>query len=323
MSPKDRVHRAIEFGSPDRVPICYFNRDIERSDVLATGFGPPTGFRPSEPGATEWGFIWHKLDETMGQPREAPLADTGSFDAYVPPDPLAPGRLNHLPQFIADGRDRFLVFGLGITGFDQATFLRGMEQLLVDLYTDRAAADRVLDLVFGFENSMIEQVRDADLDCVKFGDDWGTQRGLMISPEKWREVFKPRYAEQFEMIHRAGKKVWFHSCGNVYSIIGDMIDIGVDVLEFLQPDVMGIDNLARDFGGKVCFCCSVDHQRVAISGGRQAIFDYAGELIDKLGSYGGGFIACIEDYSCLGMSDRNYRWICEAFDTCGREVAKR
>lgn len=322
MSPKDRVYRAVGFGSPDRVPVCYFNRDIDRSDVLAVVVGSPAGFRSSQPGATEWGYVWHKLDETMGQPGEAPLASAESIAGYVPPDPRAPGRLDHVPRFIAENPDRFLALGLGITGFDQATFLRGMEQLLVDLYTDRATAERVIDIVFGFENAIIEQVRDMDVDCVKFGDDWGTQRGLMVSPDLWREVFKPRYAEQFEMIHRAGKKVWFHSCGNVYPIIGDFIDIGVDVLEFLQPDVMGIDNLARDFGGKVCFCCSVDHQRVAISGSRQGIFDYASELIDKLGAFGGGFIACIEDYSCLGMPEQNYQWICEAFDTYGREVRK-
>lgn len=314
------MYRAIEFGRPDRVPIYYFNRDIERSDVISTAFEPPAGFQPREPGATEWGYVWHKLDGTMGQPGYAPLAETESISAYLPPDPWAPGRLDHVAQSVAEHQDRFIAFGLGITGFDQATFLRGMEQFLVDLYTDRAAAERVLDIVFEFENAMIEQVRDLDVDCVKFGDDWGTQRGLMISPELWREVFRPRYAEQFEMIRRAGKKVWFHSCGNVYPIIGDMIDIGVDVLEFLQPDVMGIDNLARDFGGMVCFCCSVDHQRVAISGSRQEIFGYAGELIGKLGSFGGGFIACIEDYSCLGMPEQNYQWICEAFNACGVET---
>ncbi|MGC8862222.1 MAG: uroporphyrinogen decarboxylase family protein [Armatimonadota bacterium] len=319
MSPREIVHRAIEFRGPDRVPIVYFNRDTERSDVLTANVAPAEGFVASEPGATEWGYVWHKLDETMGQPREAPLADAQAIDSYKPPDPTAPGRLDHLREFINQGRDRFLVLGLGITGFDQATFLRGMEQLLVDLYTDRKTAEKVLDLVFNFENSIIEQAAAFEIDCVKFGDDWGTQRGLMISPELWRAVFKPRYAQQFQMIHAAGKKVWFHSCGNVYPTIGDLIDIGADVLEFLQPDVMGIDNLARDFGGKVCFCCSVDHQRVAISGSKQDIFDYAGRLISKLGSFDGGFIACIEDYSCLGMSEQNYQWICEAFSTLGRE----
>ena len=84
---------------------------------------------------------------------------------------------------LAQGRDRFLAFGLGITGFDQATFLRGMEQLLVDLYTDRQAAERVLDMVFDFENAMIERARNLDLDCVKFDDPWSTRRGEARSPE--------------------------------------------------------------------------------------------------------------------------------------------
>jgi uroporphyrinogen-III decarboxylase len=139
----------------------------------------------------------------------------------------------------------------------------------------------------------------------------------MISPEKWRSIFKPRYARQFELIHRSNKKVWFHSCGNVRDIIGDMIDIGVDVIELLQPDVIGIEYLAREFGGCVCFCCSVDHQRTAISGTKEEIFGYARNLHESLGCYNGGLIAYIEDYSCLGMTDRNYQWIREAFQRQG------
>ena len=320
MSPKDRVYRAIEFRCPDRVPVVYFNRDFDRSDILATYYSTPTGYQPPEPGATEWGYVWQTLDGTMGQPRGAPLADPSALYTYRPPDPRAPGRFDHVPQFIEANPDKFLMMGLGITGFDQAIFLRGLENLLVDIYVDPASANRVLDIVFGFENGLIEQLAEYKLDAVKFADDWGTQRGLIISPEHWRSVFKPRYAEQFELVHRQQKKVWFHTCGNVYSIIGDLIDIGADVLELLQPDVIGIDTLSREFGGKVCFACSIDHQRVAISGSRAQIFDYARMLIQKLGSFGGGFIAYIEDYSCLGMSEQNYQWICEAFDVCGREV---
>lgn len=316
--PKDIVCRAIEFRRPPRFPICYFNRDFEHSDVLATHYSTPTDYQPREPGATEWGYVWQTLDGTMGQPRSAPLADASRIAHYKPPDPRAPGRLDHLPEFIESNRDKFLMIGLGITGFDQAIFLRGLEELLTDIYLDRPTADRVLDIVFGFENGIIDQLAGFDIDAVKFADDWGTQRGLIISPERWREVFKPRYAEQCEMVHSQGKKVWFHTCGDVYSVIGDFIDIGVDVLELLQPDVLGIDRMSRDFGGKVCFACSIDHQRVAISGSREDIFAYARTLVDKLGSFGGGFIAYIEDYSCLGMSEQSYQWIREAFSTLGK-----
>ncbi len=314
MTSKEIVYRAVEMRDPPRVPIVYFNRDIERSDAPWVGFGPGRDFKPGVPEATEWGYVWRTLDGTMGQPECLPLADPAKIDSYVPPDPRAPGRLDHVSEFVEENRDKFTVFGVGISGFNQATFLRGMEDFLADLYTDRALADRVLDIVYGFENSMIEGLSDYPIDAVKFGDDWGTQKGLIISPSLWREVFKPRYAEQFDLVHRSGKKVWFHSCGQVYDIIGDLIDIGLDIIELLQPDLLGVERLSREFGGKICFCCSIDHQRRAITGTRDEIFAYAKFLNDQLGSFHGGFIAYIEDYSSLGMSEANYQWIREAFE---------
>ncbi len=313
VTPKDIVRAAIEFTGPPRLPINYCNRDFECSDTIGVGFGAARDFVPSEPGATEWGYVWEVLDKTMGQPRSHPLADWRSADAYVPPDPYAPARFDGIEAQLAASADRFLKFGVGISGFNQATFLRGMEAFLADLYTDREKAERVLDIVFDFENGLIDQAVCYPVDCMAFGDDWGTQKGLIIAPELWREVFRERYAEQFSRIHAADKKVWFHSCGHVHAIIGDLIEIGVDVIELLQPDLLGVERLARDFGGKVCFCCSVDHQRRAISGTRDDIFAYAKYLKDTLGAFNGGFIAYIEDYACLGMGEQNYQWIREAF----------
>ena len=313
MDNKEIVRRAIEFDSPPRMPINYCNRDFECSDTISVGFAPASSFTPEEPGATEWGYVWQALDTTMGQPRAHPLADGDRIAAYVPPDPYAPGRFDAIDGQIAPWNDRFIKFGAGISGFNQATFLRGFETFLMDLYVDRPLAERVLDLVMDFENGLIAQAVKHPIDCVAFGDDWGTQRGLMIDLAVWRDMFRPRYARQFEHIHRAGKKVWFHTCGDVYAIIGDLIDIGVDVIELLQPDLLGVERLARNFGGKVCFCCSIDHQRRAISGTRDEIFAYARFLRDTLGAFNGGFIAYVEDYACLGMSEQNYQWIREAF----------
>lgn len=313
MTSKSLVLQAIAGKNPSRVPILYCNRDFEKSDVLTAGVGWAEGFAPAQPGMTEWGYVWKTLDGTMGQPVTHPLADDEAFAAYRPPDPRAPGRLAHLPAWAEQNKDRFLIVGLGITGFNQATFLRGFEQFLCDLQADPNLADRTLDLVFGFENGLIEQLGDLPIDCVKFGDDWGTQRGLIVNPALWRERFKPRYAAQFARIHQGGKKVWFHTCGQVYDIIGDLIEIGVDVLELLQPDVFGVDRLAKEFGGKVCFCCSVDHQRRAIEGTREEMFSYARLLAERLGAGSGRFIAYIEDYASLGMGEEQYQWIREAF----------
>lgn len=313
MTPREIVLRAIEFGSPPRVPINYCNRDFEHSDTIGVGGGAAQDFQPSRPGETEWGYVWESLDHTMGQPTCHPLEDWRHHATYKPPNPLDPGRWSHLDEQLSKWEGRFIKFSVGISGFNQATFLRGFDTFLMDLYTDRDKVEKTLDLVFNFENGLIEKALTFPVDCIAFGDDWGTQRGLMIQPELWREVFKPRYREQFARIRQAGKKVWFHTCGDVRSILGDLIEIGVDVLELLQPDLLGIEHLGRELGGKVCFCCSVDHQRRATHGSRDEIFQYAKSLQDHLGRFNGGFIAYIEDYASLGMSEQNYQWIREAF----------
>jgi len=313
VTPKEIVFRAIERTGPPRLPIKYANRDFNCSDVLTTGWAAPSGFTPSRPGMTEWGYFWKTLDGTMGQTENHPLADPSALDTYLPPDPDAPGRFDHLPAWLAANRNKFVTFSLGISGFNQVTFLRGMEDFLIDLHTAPARAERIIGVVFDFECAILERVAGLPFDAVAFADDWGTQRGLIIDPALWRRFFRARYARQFALAHQAGKKVWFHSCGDISAIIPDLIDVGVDVLELLQPDLLGVERLARDFGGRVCFCCSIDHQRRAISGSREEIFAYARFLRDTLGVFGGGFIAYIEDYACLGMSEQTYQWIRQAF----------
>ncbi|NLG28663.1 MAG: hypothetical protein GX557_12185, partial [Chloroflexi bacterium] len=93
LTSREIVLRAIERRSPPRIPIHYCNRDFEWSDFVNVGWGPAAGFAASEPGLTEWGYVWHRLDETMGQPRNHPLADWANAARYVPPDPWAPDRL--------------------------------------------------------------------------------------------------------------------------------------------------------------------------------------------------------------------------------------
>ena len=322
MTSKEIVTRSIEQKHPPRLSINYCNRDFEWSDTKSITYYPPTTFAPDEEGMSEWGYVWERLDTTMGQPRSNPLADWRRFDSYDFPDPSAAGRFDHLPEIVEGHSDLFLKGVLGISGFNQATFLRGFEQFLVDLYDAPDRATAILDAVFGFETSIIRRFCDFPIDAIAFGDDWGTQRGLIVSPAEWRRHFLHRYAEQFELIHNAGKKVWFHTCGDVYDIIELLIEIGVDVLELLQPEIFGLERLAEEFGGRVCFCCAVDHQRIAINGTREEIFTYAERLHNTLGRHEGGFIAYIEDYASLGMSEQNYQWIREAFHSiAGTDIA--
>jgi uroporphyrinogen decarboxylase len=314
MKRKEVVKRAVEMMNPPRVPILFFNKDTEKSDIKLVGYETAADFPYKGTNISEWGFEWQRLDDTMGQPKNHPIRTWRDFETYIPPDPDAPGRFEHLPDEIARNKDRYILASLGITGFNMVTFIRGFENTLEDLYLDRENIEKLIDMVFSFEKGIIRHYGRCEIDGISFGDDWGTQNSLMISPSLWRRIFKPRYKEQFELVHSYGKHVYFHCCGNIMEIIPDLIEIGVDILNLNQPDLFGVERLGREFGGKICFNCPVDHQTVAIRGTRDEIFDYVRRLNHHLGRFQGGFIGYIEEYHSVGMSDENYAWIVEAFE---------
>ncbi|MDW7657392.1 MAG: uroporphyrinogen decarboxylase family protein, partial [Bacillota bacterium] len=167
--------------------------------------------------------------------------------------------------------------------------------------------------IFGFENDIIRLLKAQGFHGVGFFDDWGTQQGLIINPETWREFFKPRYREQFAIVHANDMDVYFHCCGQIQEIIPDLIEIGVDMLNISQPNVFDIEKLGYRFRGKICFVCPVSYQTTGISGQRQEILAEAGRLAVNLGCPNGGFIGYVEEYSSIGMSDENYRYCIEAF----------
>lgn len=315
MTAKEKVLRAIERKNPPGIPLYYCNRYMERSDILFFGAGSAADFKPEVPGQTEWGFVWKTHDKTIGQTQNPPLAESWELlDSYQMPDPNAKGRFEGVRQQAQLYRNRFLIGDMGITGFNHITFMRGFENTLEDLYLAPEQLCKLMDLVFSYEKEIIKNFARCEMDAVAFFDDWGTQRALMIQPELWRQFFKERYREQFQLAHSLGMKVFFHSCGQVYDIIPDLIEIGTDLLNLNQPDLFGIEKLGQEFGGRVCFVCPVDHQTVAIHGTRTEIFDYVKRLTENLGCFSGGLIGLIEEYSSVGMSPEAFEAIVEAFE---------
>lgn len=318
MTSKELVKKTIHFEMPDatpaQMPLLYFNENIEKSDIARVQYAVPSNFKPEDENLSEWGFVWERIDGTMGQPKNPPLTGWELYGDYQIPDAKAAGRFIHLPQFIENNKDKYIMAELGIQGLNFITFLRGFQETFEDFYLERAYIEDLSKKVFAFEEEIVRQFCSFDIDAIAFEDDLGTQQSLMLSPQLWREIYKPLYKTLFDVVHSYGKDVYLHSCGYVYDLIPDFIELGVDVLNFNQPDILGTENLGRDFGGKVCFSCPVDHQTVAISGTRQKIFDYVDTLQKNLGTYNGGLIGYVEEYSSVGMSDENYASICEAFE---------
>lgn len=316
MTAKENAKRAVRFQNPERLPVLYFNRDTHRSDFLLTGAATPASFQPEVAGRSEWGFVWVRHDDTMGQPKEPPLGDgwDGLYN-YKAPDPHDLTRYEEAKRQIQAHPDRYVIGSLGITGFNTASFIRGFENSLEDLYLEPEKFHRLMELVTSYEDEVAGHLIELGVDCVMFGDDWGTQKGLMIDPAMWRSFFLPFYCRQFSRIREKGVDVCFHCCGQVLDILPDLVEAGANILNLNQPDLFPLEELARQLAGKVCLMCPVDHQTVAIHGTPEEIRSYAQRLNRQLNPQGkGGYIAYIEEYHSVGMSEENYQAICSAFE---------
>ena len=312
----ERVRRAIRGTGPDRAPILFFNGDRTDSDIILIDV--VRHFMGANKDRSEWGFSWQKRDETMGQAGEPPIESWDDLASLEVPPAFDPARFDDVaPTRERYGPDRYYLASLVLTGFTIMTFLRGFENLLVDLVENPPELDTLADQVFGFEEDVIRQLAAYGFHGVAFYDDWGTQKSLTISPRMWRSFFKPRYRQQFALAHSLGLDVYFHSCGCISAIVPDLIEIGVDMLNLSQPNVLDVETIGREHAGRVCFVCPISYQTTSISGTRQDIFREAKRLLDHLGRPNGGFIGYVEEYQSMGMSDDNYRACIAAFQELG------
>jgi len=307
MTGRQVVCDAIAFNSPERMPVWMFNRDQDDGDILMYSLGI---WNPD--GSSEWGYKLENLgDGTAGQPGD-PVIPT--WDAtYHFPELNRKQRLVAAAEFNERAKNHYRLGVLGITGFNVYTFLRGFEDAVMDIMMESPEGLAFLDKLFAFEKEMITVAGEAGLDGFHFADDWGTQDNLMISPELWRKVFKPRYKDQFDHAHKMGLHVWFHCCGCITSIIPDFHEIGVDVMNISQPNSVDIEKIGALLRGKQCFLMPISYQTVSISGTPEEICEEASRLHHLLGTPRGGFIGYVEEYSCMGMTEENYQACIQAF----------
>ena len=228
--------------------------------------------------------------------RGASLED---IDKYPWPDYTDPGLYEGLEEKVEHlyfNTDYALVGPVVAGGiFETAMWLRGAENFLVDLLQDKPFARKLLTKLLEIHTGYLERYLDIVgpyIDIMEYNDDFGTQRGLLISPSLYREMIKPLHKELVELIKsKTNAKVFQHTCGSVYDLVGDLIDIGVDVLNPVQPRAAGNDSfrLKREFGDRLVFHGGVDVQDVMPRG---TVEDVAQEVRTRLQAFapGGGYI---------------------------------
>jgi len=316
MDSRERYERALTFQGPDRVPLMHrtlpgafreHGQALEElyarypSDVLLSPKGRAEfGFFDQRRGGKtaedlsydEWGCGWLDLTaDYAGQVVEHPLADWAALDNYRPPDPMSGEEgVHYMEEVVVQDGHRHFVVANGGNIFFRMVWLRGYEDLLTDLHDDRPEVYALRDMILEWHIKRIERwLETGGVDCMRLGDDWGTQTSLMVSPTVWRKVFKPAYKRMVDVIHDGGAYVSLHTDGYTWEIIPDMIEIGFDEIN-PQVQLMDVEELGRRYGGKVCFRADLDRQWVLSRGTTEDVRAHVQRMFNAFGQFNGGYV---------------------------------
>ena len=197
------------------------------------------------------------------------------------------------PALPADAADKYVIApSLGI--FSCLRDVRRMTNALMDTVLEPEMVTEFLSRLTDIIGEVIAISADGGADGIIMYDDWGTQIAPLISPSSFRELFKPAYARAADACHARGLDFILHSCGKVQALVDDMIDAGVDMFQFDQPELSGVEYWARNYGHKCAFYCPVDIQKILPTGDKAVIEEGAKRMADEFRKNGCALVA--KDY---------------------------
>jgi uroporphyrinogen decarboxylase len=277
--------------------------ELERAlgeDMLLTSVGWANSYyMDSKPYVDEWGVGWkiQRYETPFGQGHYTeiashPLADAAAIPAYCPPDPNRPELYLDSERMLRDFKDEYWIVGVTVTTiFETAWALRGLEQMLLDMATDPDLANQIFEIPFQYHLTSAKKLVELGVDMVWTGDDMGAQHQMMISPRMWRTFFKPRMATFISELKTINPnvKVAYHTDGNVEPIIPELIEIGLDVLNPVQPASMDPAEIKQRYGKRLSFWGTIDEQWTLPFGSPQDVANEVRQRLETVG-YDGGLI---------------------------------
>jgi len=361
MDSRERVSLALAHKEADRVPVDYWatpevtgrllhrfgfsNReellqhlDVDFRYVEGPAYvGPPPRVREDGSVEDHWGVLRVRVEVGTGEQATAyqevldfPLAGAKSaeeiedypkwpspdwFDYACVREQVAEARrTGKVVVFMGDRLNR-------CAQLKPAMYLRGVEQILLDLALNPEIAEAVFGRVAGFYLEYARRTFEAaggGLDIFMMGDDFGTQTGPLLSPAMWRRFLRPGFQAFIALAKRHRLTVAHHSCGAIEPLIPDLIECGLDILNPLQPDVRGMDprELKRRFGGRLCFHGGISIQRALPFGSPDDVRSEVRERFESLGP-GGGYVFCTAHNIQADTPLENIEALFEAYRTLG------
>ncbi len=291
MTRREYVKAAIEHRTTDRVP--YYIRfcgdawdalkeavgdvspqEFIDDDVLA--FGPPW-----------WGWHelegdWHGMDAPASR---AKVIGTGSYTDFA-----------NAVKEARDKTDKYILVLIYGSHFEKANSARGIQNFLADMAGERDFAKKLLNTIIDKNMVMLENILSIpEIDGILLGSDWGSQRGLLMSPDTWEEMIRPGEQREYDLVHSYGKDVWLHSCGDIEVLIPKLIEIGVDVLNPVQPECMDIVRLKENYGDKLTFWGGISTQLTLPYGTPEEVKKEARRVRDIMSKNGGYIFSPSQD----------------------------
>ena len=333
MEPKERTLNAINHRQPDRPPVYVsltpqvakklsealhvpYEEPFDAMESarishmgLLTNMGvdvvaiaptaPPNALTISLPDGrikNEWGMIFRNIG-IYTEFAEYPLANASSGQdilKYPFPDPNAPGRFDIAEDMMKTYAEKFAVIGdVETMFFEMSWYLTGMEKFLMDLMMETEYQPYLMDKIMQYIIAAGKKLLEMGVEILWCGDDFGTQDGMLIDPDMFRRIFKPRIKYMFEEFRKVKPdiKIAWHSCGSILPIIPDFIEVGLDILNPIQPMAKGMDPvfLKKTYGKDLVFFGGIDVQQLLPFGTPKIIKDEVRRRIDILGK-GGGYI---------------------------------
>jgi len=327
MTSRERVLTALNHEQPDRVPIhADFTPEVAKKlseyfklndstaeaysgkvselplilghDILVAWHGIATSFYQQEDKheyICEWGIKWRWVEYPGGKYTEMvepPLADEKKLISFKCPDAKEEWRYDAVRTLLKEhGKSHSIVGAMPCTLFEAAWYLRGIDRFLTDLLINKDFASELLEKILEFQMVTGTTLARLGVDIIWLGDDFGTQESLIISPRTWREFFKPRYARLIETFKniKPDVKIAYHSDGNIESILPEYIEIGVDILNAVQPKAMDPAHLKKRFGKSLCYWGTMDIQETFPHGKPKDVENEVKLRVQTVGK-GGGLI---------------------------------
>jgi len=286
---RENLLKALNLETPERVP-----------DGLEEVFWarPPVIERPKEEGFDSFGCHWslEKMAEGGSYPTHGmePVKDLGRWRELVRfPDPGAFDWSETKKAAEEARREGKLVMGFVEMGLlERACLLLGMEQALMAFLTEPELMDEMVSATASYKIKLIERMhKEARPDMIWYGDDWGSQKALLLPPETWRKIVKPHTKRIYDCVARLGMKLNQHSCGMIEEVFGDMVEMGAKIWNPCQPcnDLRKLKSL---YGRRIAFCGGIDSQFVLAKPGVTAaeVRAEVRKRIDEMAE-GGGYVA--------------------------------